>query len=339
MKRIIVNLVSEFHHGPPAHGLYVAFRDAIELTKASPEVDLRINSYKRSDIIHSHSFLPYYLYKSFLRKAKKILTLHVIPDSLNESLVLAKYWMPLFKLYLRFVCNFSDVIICVGSLEKKKLRELGIRSRIEFIPNYIKVEERFFDSRDREKIRNQYNISADDFVVVSVGQQIERKGIFEFMETAKYFPDAKFVWIGGLPYKFNFLSHRGDIIQRAIDSASGNVIFTGILPRADVFRWLNASDTMLFASHQEIHPLVVIEAAAFGLPLIMKDLEEYRETFFDLFIKANQPQEMIKAIQDLKSNKEFYQEYREKSKQIASLYNEKTTREKIIRLYKNVLHL
>lgn len=45
------------------------------------------------------------------------------------------------------------------------------------------------------------NIGKDKFVVLGVGQIQHRKGVLDFVEVAKEFPELQFVWAGGLLFE------------------------------------------------------------------------------------------------------------------------------------------
>ena len=51
----------------------------------------------------------------------------------------------------------------------------------------------------------------------------------------------------------------------------GQVIFTGMVPYSQIKRFYNFADFFITASKTEVHPLVLLEAMASGLPMIALD--------------------------------------------------------------------
>jgi 1,2-diacylglycerol-3-alpha-glucose alpha-1,2-galactosyltransferase len=54
-----------------------------------------------------------------------------------------------------------------------------------------------------------------------------------------------------------------------------------------------AADLMLFPSYQENCPLSPIEAAACGMPVIYRDIEEYKSLYTNSYLKAGNTVEFI----------------------------------------------
>lgn len=95
---------------------------------------------------------------------------------------------------------------------------------------------------------------------------------------------------------------------------------------------------MLFPSYQENCPLAPIEAAACGMPVIYRDIEEYKSLYMSPYIKAGSLEEFISLTQRMTREKEFYNEGLKISQQLLIQFDKDIIREKLIHVYKSLLN-
>ena len=133
--------------------------------------------------------------------------------------------------------------------------------------NGINLEDYCFDKSKREKIRQDLNINADDFVMVHVGRFAKQKNHEFLVKILEQFNKKnkkwKMIFVGIGPLQ--------DEIIEKIDNLglSDHVSFLG--NRNDVNDILSCSDSFVFPSLHEGLGIVVIEAQANGLPCIVSD--------------------------------------------------------------------
>jgi 1,2-diacylglycerol-3-alpha-glucose alpha-1,2-galactosyltransferase len=94
--------------------------------------------------------------------------------------------------------------------------------------------------------------------------------------------DADFVWVGG--FLFGSLSAERRRLEWIIESAPPNVTFTGLIPRPSVLEYYAAADIFFSPSFHETFGLAILEAAAAGIPIVLRDLSCYRELFCGAYI-------------------------------------------------------
>jgi 1,2-diacylglycerol-3-alpha-glucose alpha-1,2-galactosyltransferase len=99
-----------------------------------------------------------------------------------------------------------------------------------------------------------------------------------------------------------------------------------------------AADLMLFPSYQENCPLAPIEAAACGIPVIYRDIEEYRSLYENPYIKAGSKEEFITLTRRMIADRQFYNEGRKISEQLLMQFDKDIIREKLVHLYKSLLN-
>ncbi|PMQ00690.1 MAG: glycosyl transferase [Dictyoglomus sp. NZ13-RE01] len=334
--KITVNLISEaLAWDVKGQGVYTASLSLAEALKRVPELEVHINGKGLYDIAHLHTPGPYAITKGLTTGKRIVISAHVIPESLIGSLVLSEVWLPIAEKFFQYYYNLADVIIAVSPKVKSALEEFKVKAPIYVIPNPINLERFFVDLEKREIMRKRLGFTEDDFVVMSSGQIQPRKGVDTFIEVAKHLPDIKFLWVGGQP--FSILTAGYLDLQEKIKNAPNNVIFTGIVPYEEMPYYYNASDVLFFPSRQETFGMVIPEAASCGLPLLLRDLEEYKDLYKDWYISANSNDEFVMLIKKLKEDKTFYTEYRNKAFQLAEYYNLNNIGREIAKLYKEIL--
>ena len=97
----------------------------------------------------------------------------------------------------------------------------------------------------------------DGPLVLFVGQLIHRKGVDILAEAAGQLPDVRFCVVGN-----------GDA---SVYKAPGNVLFAGQKSKAELAQYYRAADLFVLPTREDIWGLVVVEAAAKGLPVITTD--------------------------------------------------------------------
>ncbi|MBA2586288.1 MAG: glycosyltransferase family 4 protein [Chthoniobacterales bacterium] len=174
-----------------------------------------------------------------------------------------------------------------------------------------------------------------DLVVLGVGQLQGRKGVEDFLDVAAAIPQAKFVWVGGRP--FGKLTEGIARIDERIASAAQHVQFTGVLDLMDMPFVYAAADILLFPSYQENCPLAPLEAAACGLPVVFRDIEEYRCLYVNPYLKAANTEEFISMTKQLIADRSFHAEAVKISERLIGQFSRDTIRAKLVQLYADLV--
>jgi 1,2-diacylglycerol-3-alpha-glucose alpha-1,2-galactosyltransferase len=166
------------------------------------------------------------------------------------------------------------------------LERMNLNVPVRLVPNAIDVE-RFHPKEGwREAVRERLGIAAGDFVAICAGQVQPRKGVDAFIRTAREMPEVTFVWVGGTPFKRLTASY--DRMRRAVAHAPGNCLFVGDVPYDEMPEYFAAADCLLFPSIQETFGLAILEAAAAGLPLVLRDLPTYDSLFTGAYLAGDE---------------------------------------------------
>lgn len=118
----------------------------------------------------------------------------------------------------------------------------------------------------RKSARHKLSVEMSDFVVIGCGTVYHRKGPDYFLETAlkcierEVISNAKFIWIGGGE---DLEVLRGKILLKGL---SERIKFIGENENASEL--IAAADVFFLSSREDPFPLVCLEAAQFGIPII-----------------------------------------------------------------------
>lgn len=330
-----VHVVSESLFVAKGTGIHTAFLDHVQLLKEKGDIEVIINGEGWGDVFHSHTYFFYYLWKGRKYKGRRVFTAHVIPDSIKGSLPLWKLFYPFVSWGLKRVYQYADVCIAISPMVEKAIRDTGADTRIVKINNPINIEIWKRTAENRKKGRQILSLSDKDFVVLGVGQLEKRKGVDDFLDIADAVPEARFVWAGGRP--FGVLTEGVIRINERFRKAGPNVIQAGQIELEKMPLIYAAADLMVFTSYQENCPLAPMEAAANGIPVIFRDLEEYRLLYENPFLKAGNNEDFAVMVKRMISDKKFYEEGIEISQRLLTQFEKEIIREKFVTLYKSLL--
>lgn len=331
-----IHVISETQFIMKATGIHTAFINHIQLLKKKDDIEVVVNNEGTGDVFHGHTYGLYYLWKGRKYKGRRVFTAHVIPDSIKGSLPVWWLFMPFIKVGLKIVYSYADVCIAISPMVKKAIIDTGAKTKIVSIYNPIHLETWKRTEENRKKGRQRLGLTANEFVVLGVGQLEGRKGVDDFLDIAEAIPEVKFVWVGGRP--FGGLTEGIKRINERFMNAGKNVINAGQINLDDMPVIYAAADLMLFTSYQENCPLAPIEAAACGMPVIYRDIEEYRSLYENPYIKAGSIEEFTTITKRMIYEKEFYDNGLKISKQLLEQFNEDIIRKKLIDTYHSLLN-
>lgn len=335
MSKLRINIISETAFSVQGHGVHTAYMENLTSLRKRDDVLVTTNVKTPADIIHIHTIGPYSLRFLLYGKAKlKFVSAHVVPDSFVGSLVGAKYWKPISAVYLRWFYNRADGVFAVSAEVVSELKKLGVKKPIYLVPNTINTTPYQVNAIKKAEIRKELKLDPNKFIIVSSGQVQPRKRVDSFIAAAKALPDMEFIWIGGIPFGGVAANHRA--MQKLMDNHPDNVHFTGVIEHNQVVPYYQASDVFFLPSMQETFGIVIVEGAAAGLPVILRDNNQYKVTFEDWYL-AGTDQTFVKLIKKLAQDKTTYKKWQVASAKIAQKYDSKTGADEIVDIYKKAL--
>jgi 1,2-diacylglycerol-3-alpha-glucose alpha-1,2-galactosyltransferase len=309
--------------------------DHIELLREKDDIEVVVNDEGTGDVFHGHTYGLYYIWKGRKYKGRRVFTAHVIPDSIKGSLPAWWLFMPFIRLGLKIVYSYADVCIAISPTVEKAILDTGAKTRVVRIYNPVHIDTWKRTEEKRTEGRQMLGLTESEFVVLGVGQLTGRKGVDDFLDVAEAIPEAKFVWAGGRP--FGGLSEGIKRINEKLDKTGNNFINAGQIDLEKMPYIYAAADLMLFPSYQENCPLAPIEAAACGMPVIYRDIEEYKTLYKNPYLKAGSTDEFLSLTKRMIEDKQFYNDSMRISEQLLIQFDKDIIREKLIAVYQSLL--
>lgn len=332
---IKVTMVSESEFTVQGHGVHTAYVELTNALKKRDDVEVVVNQFGESDVTHLHTVGLYALRHLLAGSSKKVVSAHIVPDSLVGSLVGARLWLPLASLYLRWFYNRADMLFAVSDETKRTLVSLGVKKPIEIVYNLVDTSRYTTTPTDKAEARKALGIAEDAWVVVGSGQVQPRKRVDDFIAAAEELPGMEFIWVGGMP--FGKLAADYGSMQHMLEAAPENFHCTGVVAHEAVKQYYQAADVFWLPSEQETFGLVVVEAAAAGLPVVLRDIHDYDETFRGAAVMVAND-EVVPALEHLRHDAGAYAKARELAvEQIAKRFDSVAGAERVVSIYRQLL--
>lgn len=260
---------------------------------------------EKFDLIHTHSSKTGLLGRVAGRMADVTYifhTVHGLPFHEFSGPVRTK----IYTFFERLAGKLTDQVIFVNNEErtyavKNHILQAG---QVRTIYNGVDLKraDLFNNPKQHQKIRNQWDIPLNAFVVAFVGRLWEQKDPQTLSKVIAACTDLPiyFLIVGDGPYFNHF---------KTTFSGQSRVKLVGWMD--DCFPMYPAIDVLLLPSLWEGLSVTLIEAMAFGKPLIASNIKGNRECVFHghngLLCTPQQPEEFKKAIQNLYSETSLYQ--------------------------------
>jgi glycosyltransferase involved in cell wall biosynthesis len=220
------------------------------------------------DVIHAHSHLYFSTNLAALKRGFDATPLAITNHGLYSQS--APEW--LFRWYLRTLgrgtFDSADVVFCYTAADGRRLREFGVETDIEIVPNGIDTE------RFRPDGPTGDLIETGDPTILFVGRLVEGKrpsdALAAIERVRESHPDARLVFAGDGPLG-------ADLERHAADSGLGSAVeFLGTIPYEAMPQLYRAADLFVLPSRAEGLPRTVLEALSTGVPVVTSDLPQLR---------------------------------------------------------------
>jgi len=300
---------------------------------------------KSFDIIHLHSIWFFPSVEAILKKkdAKIITTVHgVYPE---ESSILIKFCLNIFKPIARFVCKKSDIMIVLSENEKNKLIDLFKVSpeKIKVIPNGIDTVD--IKEIEKEKLKKEYGIK-DEKIILFTGRIIQDKNPEILIKSLAYLNKEeryKVMFVGPIEdeYKKELIN-----LAKTNEVDEKNIIFTGsfdpISDKNKLMAFYTISDIFISIGSWEGLPTRILEAMMHKVPCISYDpgnVELIQNKKNGLIIDKLDPKILGKQISILFSDKELAEKIAKNAWEFVKEFRWENIQEKIYNEYKKILEI
>ena len=252
-----------------------------------------------ADLIHAHrmeSALPFVINKSrpVLLTVHGASKFHAMTETGPLRWPIVRF---AYDLVEGFVFSRADRVILISgeAYEYYSKRHPRLRHKFAVIPNFIELSA--LHHFDRATARAAHGLTESDTAIVYAGRLVCEKRIDVLIEAfVRLLPErpSAHLFIAGEGPDEGRL--RNQVTRLRVD----HVHFLGLLQKFEVHRLLAGADIVALPSRFEGFPMLVLEALAFGVPVVASDVGGVREILADgleRFIwQTDDPEELKRKI-------------------------------------------
>lgn len=252
--------------------LWIYFMNSLMIEKASKILDK-----DQFDIIHAHDWMVG-------RAALKLKNYYNIPlvTTVHATEIgrgggnLYHYHQKIIHYVERLLISHSERVICCSNYMSYHIKEnFGISNdKIHVIPNAVDIL-RFHSAPSHcqviANLRQRYNISSDEKVILYVGRLVREKGIYTLIDAFEMLWRRKMinlnlVIVGEGPIKESLMT---EVRNRGLQK---HIHFIGFIDEVTLTALYRSSDVFIVPSLYEPFGIVVLEAMASGVPVVVSDV-------------------------------------------------------------------
>ena len=219
-------------------------------------------AFHRPDVVHIHNIGP-----GMFAPLLRLMCLPVVLTYHSPNYEHAKWSAParwLLRQCERLSLSFSNRVIFVN---RHQMEKCGALDKSVFIPNGIDPVTRSTSTA----FLDQHNITPGGYLL-AVGRLTPEKGFEYLVEAANRLPEVKQVVIAGAS---DHDSAYRNLLER-LDNGK-KVIFTGFTSGEDLRQLYSHARALVLPSVNEGFPMVMLEAMAYGLPVLCSDIPGTRQ--------------------------------------------------------------
>ncbi len=212
---------------------------------------------RRIDLVHTHNYRATLLAAAALRRLPLVVTCHGLVDSSVPFSVRA--WQ---ALELRCMRRARAVIACSEQVRRDLLARGLPGGKVHVVHNGVAGPDASAPVFDKLALRESLGIQGDKPVVLFVGRMVEGKGLDLLLQACAQRRGWRCVAVGDGPMRgaMEALARQQDL----------EVLFAGT--QTNMTPWYLAADVVALPSRSEAFPMVLLEAAAHGCPVIATDV-------------------------------------------------------------------
>lgn len=231
-----------------------------------------------------------------------------LQEGSSKQRIFRRRWMvwPLFKM----IFKKADYIQAISKHLANYGKEMGAKCPIEVAPNGVDVKifgkALTMSSEDRQALKEELSIKKDERVIITVSRLVSKNAVDDLIKSLQYLNFSMKLLILGVGPEEAKLKN---LVKKL--NLEKKVLFLGLIPPAEVPKYLAISNVFVRPSISEGFGNVFVEAMAAEVPVIgtpvggILDFLEDGET--GLFCEPNNSKSIVQAIREIFGNKELTQ--------------------------------
>ena len=297
------------------------------------------------DVIHAHLSVKIDGLAALLHAKRRKIPLvvtHHADTNIYRGFVHKTHIVHFFSSYvIKKSFTHANVIISPSEYYIEESRFLGkYRDKIVVIPNGINVED-FSISYSKEECRKKIGFAIDNNIILFVGNLTPYKGpdvLIKAMQIiSKEVPDTELVFVGsgGMRAELEKLAEKIGI--------KNHLKFGGFIEESLKPLYYKAADIFCLPSTMstEVFPIVLLEASASGLPMVVSDLNTFKciieDGYNGLFTKRGDAKNLADAIIYLLQNGDVREEMRKNARKKVEDYSWEKIAKETEKVYERVI--
>jgi len=294
----------------------------------------------KADIFHGHAGGTLTIWGWELSKIKDIpyvFTYHTLLNRYTHYVPGNLLRPKVAEIATKVYCNLTDHIIAPTARVKKELLSYGVTKPISVVAGGVDLNR--FGREHAGYLRKKLNLPKEAKILLYVGRLGKEKNVDFLLEAFQLITrqrkDTRLVLVGDGPDRKK-LEHHADSLK-----ISEKTIFTGFISRDKMPLIYPGADLFVFASQTETQGLVVIEAMASGLPVVVIEDEAFEGVVLDGkngFLTKEKPEEFAQKTLQLLGNPSLCEQFSLKAREhIVAKFSAARQAELLEKIYRQVI--
>ncbi|MFH1182760.1 MAG: glycosyltransferase family 4 protein [Candidatus Moraniibacteriota bacterium] len=262
---------------------------------------------------------------------KVIIWGHTIAENFENSLIFSNSLSPIIKKMLIYFYGLADLVFCPTNYAKNVLVSYGLPEK-KLIVRTNGVDTKKFNKKLSLRNKGRIKYKTKGLTIGNAGLVIPRKGVDVFTKCAKSFPKENFIWFGKV---------YGSMLTGSLSNSSPkNLLFTDYVDHEkDMPTAFNLMDIFFFPSHEETQGIAILEAAAVGLPILVRDIPAYTGWLFHNknCLKAKNNKEFVEYLSLLIKDKKLRERLGQNARKLAEKESIAVQAKKLLKIYQDLI--
>ena len=296
----------------------------------------------KPDIAHIHtefSARRYALKVIADRNIPFVMTSHTnYEDYIRPWIISSRLAKRLTAAFDRKIYDKADCLIVPSGKVEEYIQDYGVNCPIAVIPNGIDLKVYPFEVDSKSQLLEELGLTPENKILVEVSRISREKNIDELIEympaVLQRDPSVKLLIVGDGP-------HREKLEKKAKTlEFTSSVIFTGMIPSDELYRYYQLGDIFVCASTFETQGLTYVEAMANGLPLVCRE-DKCLENIIDQGENGytyTTEEEYVKYLFKILNDRDLQKKMSAYSQRKSMNFRKERFVESVEELYFNVIH-